>query len=159
MKKTTEWVFIFFTFLAAWVLMILPIPNEWQKYTPEWLMLVVIYWIFTRSQFVGITIAWCAGLVMDLLYGGVLGQYALSMMTVAFFARFLRYRIRFMPTWERWLMMFILFAVGECILFLVQWTIGHPHRIIYYLIPVLSSLIVWPSIRHFIHFCERKIFA
>lgn len=159
MKQTGQWIFIFFTFLAAWVLMILPIPNEWQKYQPEWLMLVVVYWIFTKPQLLGIAIAWCAGLVMDILYGGILGQYALSLMLVAFFARFLRYRIRFMPRWEQWLMIFVLFSIGECILFLVQSTTGHSNSIIYYFIPVLSSLIVWPWISRFMNFCERKVFA
>jgi rod shape-determining protein MreD len=159
MKKTGQYVFIFFTFLAAWVLMILPIRSEWQKCEPEWLTLVVIYWIFAAPQLVGIATAWCVGLVMDCLYGGVLGQYALSLTTVAFLARFVRYRIRLMPVWQQWLMIFALLGVSEGILFLVQWMIGHSDRSIYYLAPVLSSVIAWPWVRRLMNFCERKVFV
>ncbi|HQZ88080.1 MAG TPA: rod shape-determining protein MreD [Gammaproteobacteria bacterium] len=158
-KKTTQWVFIFVTFILAWVLMILPVPNGWHRFGPEWLTLVVIYWIFVQPQLVGIATAWCVGLVMDSLYGGVLGQYALSLMTVAFFARFLRYRIRLIPAWQEWLAIFSLLGVGECVLFLVQWMLGRPDKTMYYLVPVLSSVVGWPLIRRLINFYERKVFA
>ncbi len=158
-KKTAQWMFIFMTFVVAWVLMILPIPNGWHKFGPEWLTLVVIYWIFVQPQLVGIATAWCVGLVMDSLYGGLLGQYALSMMTVAFFARFLRYRIRLMPAWQQWLVIFALFGTGECVLFIVQEILGHPDKAVNYVIPILSSMIAWPWIKRLINFYERKVFA
>ncbi len=159
MKKKYQGVLIFFTFVAAWGLMILPIPSEWHRFEAAWLTLVVMYWIFAAPRYVGIGVAWCAGLVMDSLYGGVLGQYALSLMLVAFFARFLRYRIRLMPAWQQWLAILALLGLNQGVLFLVQWTIGQPDKAIYYWIPVLSSLIAWPGMRRLIDFYERKAFV
>ena len=56
-------------------------------------------------------------------------------------------------------MIFALLGVGECVLFLVQWMLGHPDKTVYYLVPVLSSVIAWPWIRHLMNFYERKVFA
>lgn len=159
LKKTRQWAFIFLTFLAAYILMILPIPHHWQWLRPEFLTLVLMYWIFVQPQFVGIAIAWCAGLVMDVLYGGILGQYALSLVMIAFLARLLRYRIRLIPTWQQVVMIFILLAVGRSVLFLVQWMSGNPPKMIYYCAPLLTSVICWPWMRRLMNFYERKVLA
>ena len=159
MKKMRQWGFIFLTFTAAWVLMIVPLPKEWHRFGPEWLMLVLIYWIFAQPMLVGIATAWCLGLVMDSLYGGVLGQYALSLMTVAFFARFLAYRLGLMPPWQQWLVIMALVGVGEFVLFLVQRILGPVDKTLYYCVPLLSSVIAWPWVRRLINFYEPKVFA
>lgn len=159
MVKYRQRILIFLSFVAAWVLMILPMPNNWQWIRPEWLTLVLIYWIFVLPQSVGIVTAWCVGLVMDSLYGGILGRYALSLIVVAFLARFLRYRIRLIPVWQQALVILTLVGVGECVLFLVQWIIGHPPRTIYYWVPMITSMLFWPWIRRLMNFCERKVLA
>lgn len=159
MKKYRQVLLVCLSFLAAWILMILPIPHDWQYVRPEWLTLVLIYWIFVHPQWVGIATAWCVGLVMDSLYGGILGQYALSLTMVAFFARFLRYRIRLIPVWQQALVIFALIGINESILFLVQWMIGHPPRTIYYWVPMITSMLLWPWIRRLMKFYEHKLFA
>ncbi len=156
MQKIYRSLFIFLTFLMAWILMILPVPSAWHRVGPAWLTLMIIYWIFAQPQFVGIAVAWCVGLVMDSLYGGILGQYALSLMMVAFFARFLRYRIRLMSSWQQGLMIAVLVFIGQCILFVVQWLLGHPDKMFYYFISALSSMIVWPWLSRLMNFYEHK---
>ncbi|HEV2523841.1 MAG TPA: hypothetical protein VGU44_01750, partial [Gammaproteobacteria bacterium] len=59
----------------------------------------------------------------------------------------------------QWLVIFALLGVGECVLFLVQWMLGHPDKTVYYLVPGLSSVIGWPWIRRLMNFYERKVFA
>lgn len=159
MKKYRKGLFIFLSFLVAWVLMILPIPHDWQWIRPEWVTLILIYWIFMQPQWVGIAIAWWVGLVMDSLYGGILGQYALSLMMVAFFARFLRYRIRLIPVWQQTLLIFALIGINESILFLVQWMTGYSPKTIYYWVPMITSMLFWPWIRRLMKFYEHKVLA
>ena len=94
MGKFRQFFLILLSFIVAWVFMILPIPHDWQWLRPEWLMLVLIYWIFALPQSVGIFTGFSVGLVMDVLDGVLLGQYALTMVIVAFLARLLRNRLR-----------------------------------------------------------------
>ncbi len=148
---------IFVSFFVAWLLMILPMPFDWQWLRPDWLTLVLIYWIFTLPQSVGILTAWCAGLVMDILSGGILGQQALSMVVVAFFARTLRYRLRLFPFWQQALGILLLVGLKDLVLLLVQWLIGHPPRTLLYWASTVSSVLLWPYVYRLLQVYERKV--
>jgi rod shape-determining protein MreD len=135
---------VFISILLAWMLMIVHLPNNWHWFRPEWLILVVIYWVFTRPQIVGVGIAWFAGLGMDILGGGLLGQYALALSIVAYFAHQLRYRSRLFPFWQQAFVILVLVGIAQLILLTVQWLVGHPPRSLWYWSSTLSSVIVWP---------------
>jgi len=136
--------------------MILPIPHDWQWLRPEWLMLVLIYWIFALPQSIGIFTGFSVGLVMDVLDGVLLGQYALTMVVVAFLARLLRNRLRLFPFWQQAVVILVLVGFGDLILLLVQWLIGHPPRSPLYWMSTISSVICWPWIYRLMRLYERK---
>lgn len=150
---------IFLSFIGAWFLMIFPVPYDWQFLRPVWLTLVLIYWIFALPQSIGILTAWAVGLVMDILGNGVMGQYALAMVSVAFFARFLRYRIRLQPLWQQALAVAGLVGIGELTRLLAQWLLGYPPHTLLYWIPTLLSMVLWPFICRLLRFYERKVFG
>lgn len=148
---------VFLSFIPAWILTILPVPQDWQWITPKWLTLTLIYWIFALPQSVGMVTGWLAGLVMDVLDGKLLGQYALAMVIVAFLARLLRIRLRLFHFWQQALMVLVLVGFGDLILLLAQWLIGHPPRSLLYWAPTLSSVLFWPWIHRLLRLYERKI--
>jgi len=142
--------------MAAWLLMLFPISADWQWLRPQWLFLVVIYWLLALPQVVGIGSAWIAGFVMDILSGGLLGKYALATLVVAYLVRSLRYRLRVYPIWQQSLAMLLMVGVGNIILFLVEWLTGHPPQTALYWLPTLSSVAVWPWLYRLLQLYERK---
>ncbi len=150
---------IVISFMVAWILMLIPLPYEWRCIRPEWLALVLIYWIFALPQSVGIMTGWSAGLVMDILNGELLGQYALSMLIVAYLARLLRTRLRLFPFWQQAFVILVLVGFGDLVLLLVEWLVGHPPRTLLYWAPTVSSVLIWPWINRLLRYCEHKAFA
>ena len=76
--------FIFFCFSVAFLFSILALPNAVSYLRPEWVAMVVIYWVIKSPDKVGVVVAWSSGLVLDILEGNLLGVNALSMAVVAY---------------------------------------------------------------------------
>lgn len=137
--------------------MIVPLPIDWQWYRPEFVTLVLIFWVFVLPQSVGVITGWCLGLIMDMLGGVLLGQHALALSIVAYFAYVLRNRLRIFPFWQQLIMVFGLVGLGELILLAVQWLIGQPPSTPLYWVSTVSSVLCWPLIYRLLRTYERRI--
>ncbi len=49
------------SFLAASLLLVMPLPNWLEYYRPEWMALVVIYWAMALPHKIGLASAWALG--------------------------------------------------------------------------------------------------
>lgn len=156
MVKFKDTFIIFGSIVMAWLLMLFHLPSEWQWMRPEFLTLVLIYWVFTQPQSLGVGIAWLAGLGMDILDGSLLGSHALAMSIVVYFSHQLRNRIRFFPFWQQTFVVLVLVGIGKLTLVAVQWLIGQPPRNVWYWVSTLSSVVFWPIIYRFLHYYERR---
>lgn len=143
--------------IIAFILMFLPIPMDWQWIRPNWVALVLIYWIFVSPSSIGVITGWVAGLSLDILGGSLLGQHALSLAIIAYLAQILRYRLRLFSFWQQALSVLVLVGLGQFVELSVQWFIGHPPQSILYWVPSLSSLCLWPLIVRVLKAYERKI--
>ena len=64
--------------IAALFLYSLPLQGGLAFWRPPFVLLVTVYWLIVQPQHVGITFVWFSGLLLDLLYGNVIGQNALA---------------------------------------------------------------------------------
>ncbi len=158
-RHIRQYFYVSFSFFIAWALMIMPLPAEWQWVKPDWLALVLIYWILALPQSVGIVTGWSVGLIMDIVNGELIGQYALSMVLVAYFTRMLRYRLRLFPFWQQALTVLVLVGASHMVLLLVQWLLGQPPRTFLYWASTFSSVLFWPWIYRLLKLYERKAFG
>jgi len=62
--------------LMSLVLTILPLPAWASWWRPQWVFLVLIFWMLTLPYRVGLGVAWIMGLIVDLLLGTTLGLHA-----------------------------------------------------------------------------------
>ncbi|RMG27723.1 MAG: rod shape-determining protein MreD, partial [Gammaproteobacteria bacterium] len=69
---------ILLSLFTAWVLSVLPLPEAFRPWRPEWPLLVLVYWSLALPHRVNLGTAWITGLVQDLLVGTLLGQHALA---------------------------------------------------------------------------------
>lgn len=100
------------TFAVAMVLRIIPWPDAWAAYNPDWVLLALIYWCIALPERVGIGVAWGIGLLCDGLSGKILGQQALVYTIVAYLCLKIYQRLRLHPLTQQTLAVlgYLLFA-------------------------------------------------
>jgi len=137
---------IIISFFVAYILTVIPMSETLTKFRPEWVTLVLIYWCIYVPHRVGIIIAWIAGLFMDVIYGVLLGQYALSMSIVAFSSYKIQTRFRLYPNLQQALVIILLIAILQMIILWVKGINGQAPQTIAYWLPSITSAIVWPFV-------------
>ena len=78
--------FIVVTFVAAAMLNMMPWTGLAAWLRPDFVALVLLYWIIDQPRLVGFTAAFTLGLLMDVAEGALLGQHALSYTILAYAA-------------------------------------------------------------------------
>lgn len=112
--------FIFFSILAGLTLNLLPLSDLIILIRPDFLLLVLLYWIIYHPMRVSIGTAWLMGLVVDVAYGNLLGQYALAYALTAFVCLALRRRVLMFPLWQQALHILPLLMLMQTIVLLIK---------------------------------------
>ena len=76
--------FIVATFIAAAMVNMMPWTGYAAWLRPDFVALVLLYWIIDQPRLVGFTAAFSLGLLMDVAEGALLGQHALSYTILAY---------------------------------------------------------------------------
>jgi rod shape-determining protein MreD len=130
--------------LLALTLAILPLPNALAPFRPDFLVLVVLYWSIESPRAGGLTLAFFAGLALDVIQGVVLGQHALALTLMAAWATNLRLRIRVFSPVSQSLTIFAFLTGYQFILFWIDGATGNPVTTFgRWLAPVIGALL-WP---------------
>lgn len=137
---------IAFTFVIAFLLAVVAMPGGLDFARPEWVALIVIYWVIAIPHRVGVIVAWVVGIFHDVLVGAVLGQSALGLSVIAYITFVLHMRIRVFPIWQQCLSIFLLVGVYLLVMLMVERTVTTSHWTLWYWLPALSSAIAWPWI-------------
>ena len=129
--------------IIALTLMIVPIPEWARLLRPEWLSLVLIYWVLALPHRIGMGVAWCMGLLLDVMRDTLLGQHALALVLIAFFVLQFHQRLRLFPLWQQSFVIFVLLLIQTIIIFWIKGIIGEAPGFWYTLLPALMSALVW----------------
>lgn len=135
---------IFSSFALAFILIMVPLPEEWRIYRPEWVTLVLIYWCLALPHRIGVFTGWAVGMLLDVAYGSLLGQYALSFSIVAYFSYLLHVRIRLYPILQQSLIILLLVALSQMIVLWIKGITGQTPESWNYWLPSITSMLVWP---------------
>ena len=139
---------ILLTFLAAYVLAVLPLPSWLQWGRPDWVALTLIYWCIALPQRVGIATGLVLGLGLDVLEGSALGQNAFALVVVALLSLILYQRLRVYSLWQQAGVVFILVGINQLICQWVQNIEGVSTLPRLFLLPAFSSALLWPVVLH-----------
>ena len=135
---------ILLSFIAAFILSMLPLPQLLQSVRPEFVLLVLIYWCIALPNRIGVGIAWIAGLVFDVSTDSLLGQHALTFALIAYLAIQLHQRIRIFPIWQQALTIFIFMMLQGTITLWINGMIGDAPPLSVFILPAISTALFWP---------------
>lgn len=134
---------IVFSLLAGLALNLLPWVGTAQWWRPDFLLVILLYWVVQQPRRVGMGVAWMLGLLTDMANGGVLGQHAMAYTVAAFGALMLQRRIINFNLWRQTLQMLPLLLVEQLMSILAATFAGHAFSGIEYFLSVLSGTLLW----------------
>lgn len=144
MSQSRGGLFIYVSFLVALMLSALPLPEELQWWRPEWVLLVLLYWIVALPTRVGLGTAWVMGILLDVLEGSLLGLNALALTIVAYIMVLVYQRVRMFSWVQQAVFVFLLVALDQFIAHWVKGILGVSSQSLMFLVPALVSAVLWP---------------
>ncbi|MGV0036510.1 MAG: rod shape-determining protein MreD [Candidatus Azotimanducaceae bacterium WSBS_2022_MAG_OTU7] len=160
-NKTSGLIVIWITIVAGMVLVVVPMPQfvpvEIGFLRPDWVVMVLVYWIIALPHRVGIPTAWLVGIAMDILLGSLIGQHALTYVLIAYVTVSLYQRLRMFSVWQQATILFALLGLNQLIGFSIESIAGLTDWSLWYLLPALSGAFLWPWIFLMLRFMRRTI--
>ncbi|MDV7209654.1 rod shape-determining protein MreD [Azotobacter beijerinckii] len=135
---------IWASYLAGLLLSVAPMPGFMEVGRPLWLAMFITYWILAVPQRVSMTVIWLLGLAMDVLYGVLLGQHALTLTLIAFLMLTLQQRVRMFPLWQQSLVLLVVFGLAQLVQLWLNALAGNRPPTLAFLLPALVSALLWP---------------
>jgi len=146
MRSRFSWLAVFVTFLIAAMLEVVALPEMIQNFRPQWLALILIYWLLRYPERVGMTCALVFGLIMDVISGTVLGVHVLAYAITCYLILSMHQRLKMFPIIQQSLVMFILVATQLMMVSLLSKLLVGTTNDLSCLWLALTSALVWPII-------------
>ena len=135
-------VFIIASLIGAFLLNLLP----WGGMigVPDFVAMVVIFWSIHQPRKVGIGLAFCMGLLMDVQNASLLGENALVYTLLSYLAIMIHRRVLWFPVRTQALHILPLLLITQAVQLLIRlWVTGHYPGASYFLAS-LVSVALWP---------------
>ena len=123
-----------------------PLPEWLELYRPDFVALTVLWFCILSPRLLGLAYAWCAGLALDGFGGVLLGQHALTLTVIAYFAAKFRFQIRAFPPLQQSAVILALLWLNEFLLFWIDGVAGHAVTDWRRWISVPVSAACWPLV-------------
>ncbi|GBU09128.1 rod shape-determining protein MreD [Gammaproteobacteria bacterium] len=131
--------------MISFVLEVIALPNAISLIRPNFILMMIIFWAYMPYAHFHIIYAWGIGLLVDILLGSLLGQYALIFTICAFITKksyvFLKERNLFQQT----LCLMGCFYVQALLIAWINGMLNYPSpygKLLF--IPALLSTLLWP---------------
>jgi len=141
---------VFVTLLVGLMLTIMPLPPLLDTARPDWLALLVIFWAMQLPRNWSVGSAWIIGIVLDVAYGTLLGQHALSLCVLAFLTVRFHLLMRVFPLLQLTATVFAMLSLYQFLLFWVNGVASISAAPATYWAPVISGTLIWPFLYMFL---------
>ena len=145
-KRKPGWIYIGSSLLVAVFLTVIPVADSIQNYWPDWITLVVFYWVLLTPATLGVTFGWMSGFIEDIVSYSLLGQHALGKALIGTVVAATFQRLRIFSFLEKMVVIFILQSINIA---MYAWTnkLAYDASIDWVLWqPAISTALVWPLV-------------
>lgn len=136
--------FIFTTLLLAVLLEMIPLPHGSTRWLPDFISLVLLYWVINQPRRVNVGIAFLMGLVADLATAGMLGQHALAYSVTAYLALSRQRQLIMFNLGQQALSVLALMLCNQSIMVVARMLTGSAFVGWSYFLPPLIGALLWP---------------
>ncbi len=136
---------IFFSLVGAYLLAVLPWSGTWLLARPDFVLLVLIFWVLHEPRAIGQGMAFTLGLLMDVSDSMLLGQHALAYVVAIFVVQVFRVRILAFGFAEQTLHVLGVTVAASGVMLLLNLLLGAEFPgFAYFVSPVLTALLWAP---------------
>jgi rod shape-determining protein MreD len=154
LRPVRPW-FILLTIFLAFLGNLLPVAGVGQVLKPDFVALVLLYWCIQEPRYVGVGVAWCLGLLMDVGDAAFFGQHALAYAVLAYGAEYFRRRVLRFPLWQQAAQVALLLLLCAGIVLVIRY-VGHaPLPRWTYVVPSLVGALLWPLVSVVLQWPQR----
>lgn len=136
--------FVTISTIVAFMLVVMPLPEWLEPFRPDWVTLIMIYWVMMLPSHVGVVIAWMMGILLDVAHGALMGEHALGLVLVAWFVFMQHQRMRVASLLQQALVIFFLLLSKQLIVLWVNGIIGRAPDTLFYFAPSFLGALLWP---------------
>lgn len=130
----------------AFVLAVLPLPQGLSYWRPEFVTIVLVFWVLNAPNIVGIWFAFFVGLLLDVLFASTFGVHTLVLAMVAWLARLSWRWVTVFSVWQTSGLVFGLVLASLVVKRVLLGIVAVPPDSALYWLPALTSALVWPSV-------------
>jgi rod shape-determining protein MreD len=134
---------IYLSLFLAFICLLLPWSGFMLTIRPDFLLLVIIFWLIRAPSVCNVGTAWFAGLLMDLATGGIFGQYALAYTVTAFFAVMYQRRLVLFSGTQQLAYLTLLLLTSQISLLILKIFAGMQFIGWAYFLPTVSGVFLW----------------
>ncbi len=134
---------IYVSLFLALLCLLLPWSGLALTLRPDFLLLVIIFWLIRAPNLCNIGTAWLIGLLVDLATGGIFGQYALAYTVTAFFAAIYQRRLVLFNGTQQIFYVFLLLITSQIILLILKTFSGAEWLGWSYFMPSITGVLIW----------------
>lgn len=143
-RARNVWVIVLSIIFAA-VLAIVPMAPWLEQWRPEWVSIVLIYWVIALPHRIGLFTAWVIGFLIDILEGSLLGLNAVVLMLSAYAGLTIYQRMRMFTPLQQSIVVLMLVGLGQLINFWVRTATGqNTSDDLSFVLSAVSSAVIWP---------------
>ncbi len=137
-------VVILLSLLVAMLLNVYPLPLEWRWWRPDFVLIVVIYWMYLLPLNISLLALCVLGLILDALEGVPFGQHGLALVILAYVCLLTYQRVRNYSIWQQSFWVLMLVALAQLADNWVQAMSGRPVPGLEFIFPAFASACFWP---------------
>lgn len=132
------------TIIAAFALAIIPLPGWAEQLRPDWVSLVLIYWAMALPARIGVTAAWMAGIMLDVVHGAILGQHAIGLVIIVYIMLLQHQRLRVASLLQQAIVVLVLLLFKQLLVLWVDNLVGRSPGGWMFFAPCLIGAVIWP---------------
>lgn len=147
---------ILVSFFIAFMLLAIPLPHWISWLRVPWVTLVLIYWALAMPKNIGVGTAWIIGLLLDGLYNVPLGENALALVIVIYFALKFSEKIKYFILWQEMLAICGLLLIYYIVPFLLQSVTKQNIDLLICVTQAVTGALIWPVIALLLFYFQRR---
>lgn len=130
--------------VSVLILSIVPIPNTIAEFRPTWVLLLMFYLQFIRTEYFSVVLVFLIGLCLDVLLSTVLGEHAFALLLTAWIASDKARRFKFFQIGHQLILILFFSIVYQLLIFGMEIILGYDYLFKTSLSIALVNVMIWP---------------
>lgn len=136
--------FIYLSFAVAILISLLPLPTKTVLWLPDFIALLILYWVINQPRRVSVGTAFILGIIADVACTGMFGQHALAYSITSYLVLLRQRQLVMFNLGQQTLSVLGLMLANQMIMVIARMATGSAFIGWSYFIPPLTGAILWP---------------